>query len=108
MTFQKIVAIVRDSALDRVEAALKNGGIKGISVSHVMGFGEYANFFKRDWKDRHAKIEMFVRAEDADKIVRTIVEGAHTGTPGDGIVAVAPVSRLVRIKTKTPPTAGEI
>jgi len=100
MGLRKVVAIIRNEALEKVEARLVDLRVKGISVSKVKGFGEYANFFKPDWMVTHARLEIFTEGKMADQIANAIMEVAHTGMAGDGIVAVLPVLKLFRIRTK--------
>ena len=100
MEFKKVVAIVRNSVLEKVEERLNQLGVKGISVSRVKGHGEYANFFKADWMVTNAKIEIFTEKSKVDEIVTAILDSAHVGSPGDGVVAVLPVEKLYRIRTK--------
>ncbi len=100
MELKKVVAIVRGSVLEAVEDRLRQSGVKGISVSPIKGYGEYANLFKDDRMVTHAKIEIFIEQSMVDDIVAAIMETAHLGIAGDGIVAVQPVERLYRIRTK--------
>jgi nitrogen regulatory protein P-II 1 len=100
MEYRKITAIVRSDCLEKVERRLQVAGVPGISVTQVKGFGEYANFFSRDWMVRHARIEIFTTAERADAIVTSILETACSGTPGDGMVAVLPVEVIYRVRTR--------
>lgn len=93
-----ISAIVRADRLETVEERLKREGVEGISVSSVKGFGEYANFFTHDWLVRHSRIEVFAADAEAPGVVRAIHEEAHTGASGDGVIAVLPVERYVRIR----------
>jgi len=108
MEIKKIVAIIRTSALEAVEEKLKIIGVKGISVSPVKGYGEYANFFRPDWMVSNAMLNIFTAANQVDAIVSTIMETACAGCPGDGIVAVMPVDNLYRIRTKSLISAEEI
>lgn len=108
MEFRKITAIVRSDCLEKVERQLQRTGVSGISVTQVKGFGEYANFFSRDWMVRHARIEIFTTAEKADAVVTSILETACSGTPGDGIVAVLPVEAIYRVRTRARAEAGEL
>lgn len=32
--------------------------------------------------------------------MRIVLEGAHTGDPGDGIIAISPVEMVVRIRSR--------
>jgi nitrogen regulatory protein P-II 1 len=100
MEFKKIVAIVRSSVLEGVEERLRQLGVKGISVSRVKGFGEYINYFKENRMVDHVRIDIFVEQSAVDGIVGAIIDSAHRGIPGDGIVAVQPVEKLYRIRTK--------
>ena len=36
-----------------------------------------------------------------DEIVKTIMEASHVGLEGDGIIAVLPVEKLYRIRTRS-------
>lgn len=100
MRFRKVTAIVRCMRLEQVERGLQEIGVRGMTVSHVKGLGEYANFFKRDWAVTHARIEVFTERADVDRIVEAIKEAAHTGGAGDGIIAVLPVERILRIRER--------
>jgi nitrogen regulatory protein P-II 1 len=57
MKLKKIVAIVRTQVLEDVEARLLSMRVKGISVTRVKGYGEYATFIHPDWRFTHARIE---------------------------------------------------
>jgi nitrogen regulatory protein P-II 1 len=46
----------------------------------------------------YACIEIFTDVAQVKQIVDTIMRVAHTGTAGDGIVAVLPVDALYRIR----------
>lgn len=98
MELKTITAIIRSDRLEAVENRLKGPDTPGITVDHVKGYGEYANFFTRDWMSRYARIEIIAEARRARSIVKAIVEVVHTGTPGDGIVYVVPVEQLERIR----------
>lgn len=99
MEFQKITAIIRRSRLEDVERKLAQCGVGGLTVSAVKGYGEYANFFSRDWKVAHVKLQIFAAADQVDGFVEAIREAAHIGLSGDGLIAVEPVSRVIRIRT---------
>lgn len=98
MALKKVTAIIRCSSLEEVEEALQNIHVPGLSITQVVGFGEYANLFRHDWTSRHARIEMFVDESRVESIVRVIRNVAHSGGAGDGIVAVLPVEHLYRIR----------
>jgi len=97
--FRKITAIVRASALEGVEHRLHELGVPGLSVTKVKGYGEYADFFARDWMVEHVRIEIFVIRERGTEIAQAIMTAARTGGPGDGIVAVLPVEAVYHVRT---------
>jgi nitrogen regulatory protein P-II 1 len=103
-----IMAVVRGNKAEAVEKKLQGMGIKGISVSRVKGFGEYANFFTGDWMVPNVKLEIIAEKPCVDEIARVIMAAAHTGVQGDGFVAVLPVEKLYRIKSKAEALPEEV
>lgn len=108
MELKKIVAIVRTQVLGDVEDRLVAMRVKGISVTRVKGYGEYSTFINPDWRFTHARIEIYTEQSMVDSIVEAILETAHVGMPGDGVVAVSTLERLYRIRSKSEITADEI
>lgn len=109
MEARKVTAIIRGSLLDRVEERLQTMGVPGISVTKVKGYGEQANFFRHDWEVTHARIEIFTTEQErAHEIARAIVETAHTGAAGDGIVVVLPVETVYRVRTRAKLGASDL
>ena len=100
MAFKKITALVRCTLLDTVEHRLQEAGVRGLTITHVRGYGEHANLYREDWTVRHARIEIFLDEADVDRIVTVIKAAACTG-----IVAV-PVERFEHIREAEPETAG--
>lgn len=97
----KVTAIVSCAALEKVEQRLQQMGVSGITVVHVMGYGEYSDFYSRDRNTRHARIETFTDTGKVEGIVQAIMDAAHSGATGDGIVAVLPVSHFYRIRNRS-------
>lgn len=108
MELRKVTAIIRSDRLESVEEQLQNSGVKGLSVSQVKGYGEYADFFSHDWLVRHARIEIFAERAEAERIASVIIEAAHDGGEGDGLVAILPVEKIYRARTKEEVRHGEI
>jgi len=108
MELKKIVAIVRTQVLGDVEDRLVSMRVKGICVTRVKGYGEYTTFMHPDWRFTHARVEIYTDQSMVDVIVEAILESAHLGGPGDGIIAVSPVEKLYRIRSKSEITSGEI
>lgn len=100
MELALIVAVIRGLALEKTEKKLQEIGVRGITVTKVKGYGEYANFFTRDRMTDDVKIEVFAAKEKAERIAGAILDAAHTGSPGDGIVAILPVDRVFSARTR--------
>lgn len=108
MVLKKITAVVRTKILETLERRLQKIGVTGITVTQCKGYGEYESHVKFTWSWPHARIEIYCDSSKAEAIIQTIMEGAHTGTTGDGIVAVEPVDALYRIRTKAEALENEI
>ncbi|MCR4281348.1 MAG: P-II family nitrogen regulator [Candidatus Kaiserbacteria bacterium] len=61
----------------------------------------YANLFSRDWCVTHARVEIYCEASRVEEIAQAVMDTAHTGAAGDGIVAIIPVEKMYRIRGKT-------
>lgn len=96
----KVVAIVRNDVLENVERCLQQMGVPGITVTCIKGYGEYANFYRRDWMTDHVRIDIFTTTMRSDDIAQGIIDAAYTGLAGDGIIAVVPVSKIYRIRQR--------
>lgn len=107
MEIKLILAMVRRDRLEAVEQKLKELGVERVDVSKVKGYGEYRNFFSSDWMGEEVRIEVFTRQHKAASVVQAIIDGAHTGMPGDGVVAVLPVDELHLVRTRAEVTPEE-
>lgn len=107
MDARVIIAIIRRDKLEQVENSLKQVGVETINVSKVKGYGEYQNFFASDWMVDQVRIEIVTRRDEVDSIASALLQAAHTGLPGDGIVAVIPTERLYLIRTCGEATPSE-
>ena len=101
MAFKKIIAILQCSVLEKVENALQEINVSGISVTYIKGYGDYANFFQSPPLVKHARIEIFADERKVDLIISTIIQNAHTGLKGDGLVTVLPVEHIYKIATQS-------
>jgi nitrogen regulatory protein P-II 1 len=99
MELRCVVAIVRPDVLKKLERRLGAIHVRGVTVTHVKGFGAHPNLFADDWTTEHIKIEIFTQAGNVDALVKEIVGVAHGGSGEDGIVAVIPVERFFRVRT---------
>ena len=107
MDIKLIVAMIRSDRLEDVEKSLQDIGVERICVSKVKGYGEYHDFFARSWMVEEVRLEICTRADEVEAITAAIMEAAHTGLPGDGIVAVMPVEKLFLIRTRSEATPEE-
>jgi nitrogen regulatory protein P-II 1 len=108
MELRNIIAIIPTTMLGNVEKQLQKIGVKGVTVTQVKGYGEYKDLLRESWLSTHARIEIFAAKTKADIIADVIMEGAHTGMPGNGIVCITPVEKIYRIRTKSEAKPDEI
>lgn len=101
MEFAKVVAIIRPEVCRKVEEKLKEIGVSGVSITNIKGYGEYADFYREDWLVDHVQLEIYSTAGKAEALAEQLMEAAHTGLEGDGIVAVIPVQAVWHIRTRT-------
>jgi nitrogen regulatory protein P-II 1 len=103
-----IIAVIPIFTFEKVEKELQRIGVKGLTVTRVRGYGEHKDFIRDDWLCTHIRIEIFEQKARGDEIAAAIMETAHTGTSGDGIVCVLPVEKIYRIRTKSEVKVDEI
>jgi nitrogen regulatory protein P-II 1 len=84
---------------------LHEAGVGGLTAYVVRGMsGEASTFFysKRPYElsrlPESLKIEVICEDGLVDKMVALIAQQARTGLPGDGIVAIQDVERVLRIR----------
>lgn len=102
----KIEAIIRYETLQRVQDALDEIGVSGLTVSEVKGCGAQRGYTEQ-YRGSQAnisllpklKVESVVAAEITERVVEAIVAAAYTGETGDGRLFVLPVGQAVRIRT---------
>ena len=106
MKFTKVEIIFKEERLYALKAAMSKIGIMGMTVAHVMGFGQ-----------QQAKPEYYrgvqVEADLLPKVqvdivvskipVRTVIETAkkvlYTGNIGDGKIFVYDVENVIKVRT---------
>ena len=100
-----ITAILQPFMLSKVVSALEAiDGFPGMTLTDARGFGR-----RRSTREEHgmhlddfhqkSRIEIVTPDDLTDRIVRVIVDTAHTGNNGDGKIFVWPVEHAVRIQT---------
>jgi nitrogen regulatory protein P-II 1 len=109
MEFAKVTAIIGNAVIENVELALEKAGVSGFTVTKVKGVGEWEKKFSFfSGPSTHSKIEIFTEGNRAEQIAGVIMDAAHTGSVGDGLVAVLPVHKVFRIRTKALAESGEV
>jgi nitrogen regulatory protein P-II 1 len=101
-----IVAIIKPFRVDDVKDALKDLGVKGLTVSDVQGFGRQRGHtevyrgaeYTVDFLPK-VRIEILVDDEDVERVAEKLMDTARTGKIGDGKVWVVPVEHVWRIRT---------
>lgn len=56
----------------------------------------------------HDRLEIYCETSRANGIIQAIMDAAHTGSAGDGIVTLIPVEKLYRIRSKVEAKFGEV
>ena len=103
---KEIKAYLRAERADEVLDVLGNAGIPNASLTHVLAVGPNIDqdrgrvsleFGRR--VNRIVKLELICPDRDEAQLVETIRAAACTGAHGDGVISVANVNRLVKIRT---------
>ena len=92
-----ITAIVRTTSVDNIVKSVEDIGIREMTVSEIKGIGEETLLFKPF--TIQSKIDIIAPDEKVDKITDVILQRAHTGLAGDGLIAVHPVDYIIKIRT---------
>ena len=101
-----VVAIIQPHKLEEVQNALKDIGIRSMTVTQVLGCGrqdghteiyrgvkEVGNLLKK------VKLEIAVDGDLVEPCIAAITKGAKTGNIGDGKVFVLDMEDCLRIRT---------
>ncbi len=102
-----VVAVIQPFMLDQVVDALRLvPSFPGMSVSELRGFGRRCAHAPRRGEltevepfEEKVRIEIYCRDAELKTIVDTIRGTAHTGNPGDGMIFVSSLVRVVRVRT---------
>jgi len=103
---KKIEAIIRPSKFEEIKAALTKAGIHGMTVSNVTGCG-FQQGYKEVFRGTEytislipkIKIEIVLKKESLDEIIKVFLETARTGEIGDGKIFVYDVEDAITIRT---------
>ena len=103
---RKIEAIIKPFKVDDVREALSEIGVAGMTVTEGKGFGRQKGHtelyrgaeYVVDFLPK-IKIEVVVADSDCDRCIEAITAATRTGRIGDGKIFVAPVEKVIRIRT---------
>lgn len=103
---KKIEAIIQPTKLDAVCAALENTGSGGIMITEIQGHGKQKGL-KQQWRGTEykvaflpkTKIEVVVKDQDVEKVIKAIIAAARTGEIGDGKIFISSIDEAVRVRT---------
>lgn len=103
----KIEAIIRPSQYDKVQEALANIGIDGVTVSEVRGHGRQKghseNYRGREYEINlvpKLRLEIVVTDNRVDALIEAILENAATGEIGDGKIFIYKAEDAIRIRNQ--------
>ena len=98
-----VVAVIKPFKLEEVKAALEGVGVQGLTVTDARGFGRQRGHTEV-YRGAEYQVELLpktrveVLADDdaVEDVVKAIVDGARTGSIGDGKVFILPVEEDAR------------
>lgn len=104
---KKIECFIRPEKLEDVKSALIGAGIVGLTVTEVFGAGRQKGFVEKYRVSEvtvnllpKMKIELYLKDQDVERVVKTLTAAARTGEVGDGkIFVLDAIERVVRIRT---------
>ncbi|MEA4927033.1 MAG: P-II family nitrogen regulator [Syntrophomonadaceae bacterium] len=102
----KLECILRPEKFEPVREALSNFGVKGMTVSQVMGCGlqkGHTQFYRGTEVSvtllPKMKLEIVTTQDRVEDIVKLIRSVAVTGNIGDGKIFIAPINDAIRMRT---------
>lgn len=104
---KKIDAVIRPERIDQVKDALNAVGVRGLTVTEVIGSGNQKGqahtyrgaAYSLDLLPK-IRIELIAPDSDVERIVDAICAAAATGEVGDGKIFISPIEEVIRIRTK--------
>ena len=101
-----ITAIIKPYKLDEVREALSEGGVTGLTITDVKGFGRQKGHtelyrgaeYGVDFLPK-TKVEVAVSDDNAEKVIDAVSQVSNTGKIGDGKIFVSSLDEVVRIRT---------
>jgi nitrogen regulatory protein P-II 1 len=103
---KKMDIILRPGREDDLRALLDGFGVPGITVSHVLGYGE-----QRGRKEMYRgtevesrllsklRFEIVLKDEQVEPLAELLVKTLSTGTIGDGKIFISDIASVIKIRT---------
>lgn len=103
---KKLEMIIRPEKLEELKTALDKVGIKGMTVTTVMGCGHQRGI-KEIYRGAEltfnllhkVKVETVIVDDLVDAVIQKVREAVSTGNVGDGKIFVYNVENAIRIRT---------
>ena len=103
----KLSIICKPEKLENLKSSLSDIGVKGITVTNVMGYGTqkgqktYYRGVERDEVQLlpKTKVEVVVSKVPVEKVVNTAKRALYTGNIGDGKIFIFDVEDVVKVRT---------
>ncbi len=102
----KVEIITRAEKLNVLKDALAHKGIKGMTVSNVMGAGTQkgkTEIYRGSEQTfdllPKIRIEIIAKESSIEEIITTAKQTLNTGSAGDGKILIIPLANVIRIRT---------
>ena len=103
---KKLEAIIKPFKMEAVREALLEIGIQKMTILQVKGYGRQkgqneiyrGSEYVVDFIPK-IKIELYLKDEDVEEVIATVVEAAQTTKIGDGKIFIQPIDSAVGIRT---------
>jgi len=104
---KKIEAIIREDKVNDVKDALGEIGIVGLNMFEVRGHGRQggiqlvgrAGTYQINMLPK-IQINVVLSDHNLEAAIEAILNSAHTGDPGDGLIFVYAVEEAIRVRTR--------
>jgi len=101
-----VTAVIKPSRLDAVLEALAQGGVAGLTVSEVRGYGRQRGkteaYRGAEYEVRllpKMKLEVLVADEQVEAVCEAVATAARSGKIGDGKIWVCDLEAVLRVRT---------
>lgn len=96
---KKIECFIRPEKLEELKNALRLGGVSGITISDVRGFGAQTTRPENYLVLPKVKIEIFCTDAQLKELTEIIIRVCKENGIGSGKIAILPVEEMIRVRT---------